>query len=162
MPTWGDPNGRGKRYAEAGAGAGGAAALGAGALSARSARKQLFGSKAWNRRALGAAAGGAVGAGLLGVASRRPLSTIRSDFRNSKREPRERSGSRVDWANPPKAQVRTKNSSVGMQGALRASEEKQAQAKDWSEMEAKAAAALNKNKWATARAADRRRMEAAL
>lgn len=97
---------------------------------------------------------------IAGTAGRKKLAVIRDDFRKPKA--RERSSSRVDWANPPTAQVRTKNSSVGMQGALRASEEAQAQAGDWAAMEAKARGALNRNKWATARAADRRRMEASL
>lgn len=145
MPTWGDPNGRGRRYAEAGAGVGGAAALGGGALAGRSARKQLFGTKAWNRRALGAAAGTVAGAGLIGVASHRPLSTIRSDLRK-KRPRRERSGSRIDWASPPQGSVRTKNSSLGMQGALRASEEADARAKDFAGMATSASDALDRQK----------------
>jgi hypothetical protein len=160
MPTWGDGGTRGERLKDkaplAGYGAG-IAAAGAGGAHLRGARKHIFGSAKFNRRVLRGGAGVGLGTALVaGTAGRGKLSQIKRDFTGRKKT--EKPPSRIDFNAPDKVQsVRTSNASVAMQGGLSRKDEAAAQRGDWAEMEAKARAALDRQKRLSATAADRRR-----
>lgn len=163
MATFGDPNGRGQRIKDKApvlgyAGGAGLMAGGAHQLNAMSRTVVSSGQNAKTTRQFNRGmAGLGLGAATIGAtAGRKKLSRVVSDFR-SKRPERERS-SALSFEHVP-GSVRTRNASVAMAGSLNRSDEAKAVAGDWADMEARAEAAMGRNRRNLMTAADRRREE---
>jgi hypothetical protein len=164
MATFGDPNARGSRIKDKAPalgylGGAGLMAGGASQLNAMSRTVVRSGQSAKTTRQFNRGmAGLGLGAATIGAtAGRKKLALVASDFRGRNRPERNRS-SALSFEHVP-GSVRTRNTSVAMAGSLNASDEAKAKAKDWGDMEARASAAMERNRRNLMTAADRRREE---